>query len=192
MTLYQADPVEATRWFHNGDLPDDRLGERLVDPVKLGDLRPDLIGPNGWKLVANTDIPDEAYYYRGEGAVVRYFRRAEPEYRGDRVHAVCLNRWHAHGWIDDGGDGQTVCPGDWVVTEIPANAALDRPAKYRPVHNPMFRATYTMVAPPQVVDRRPHSRACGIQCFGHGLACSADCPTCGGRPIEPVVEGSTP
>ena len=27
----------------------------------------------------------------------------------------------------------------------------------------------------------PHSRACGIKCAGHGVECSLDCPTCGGR-----------
>lgn len=27
-------------------------------------------------------------------------------------------------------------------------------------------------------DDRPHSRACGIRCQGHGPECSSDCPTC--------------
>lgn len=30
-------------------------------------------------------------------------------------------------------------------------------------------------------DRRPHSRACGISCPGHGTSCHASCPTCGGK-----------
>lgn len=30
-------------------------------------------------------------------------------------------------------------------------------------------------------DRRPHSRACGIQPHEHGPACSTNCPTCGGK-----------
>ena len=29
------------------------------------------------------------------------------------------------------------------------------------------------------VDSRPHSRACGIRCPGHGIGCARDCPTCG-------------
>lgn len=33
-------------------------------------------------------------------------------------------------------------------------------------------------------DRRPHSRACGPFCQGHGTACSTNCPTCGGRADE--------
>lgn len=31
------------------------------------------------------------------------------------------------------------------------------------------------------IDRRPHSRACGIAPHSHGTACSRDCPTCGGK-----------
>jgi hypothetical protein len=137
VTLYQAEPVEATRWFKNGDHPDDHVGERRVDPVKLGDLRPDLIGPDGWKLVANVDIPDEAYYYRGEGAVVRYFRRPEPRYAGSRLHEVCGERWHDHGWIDEGGEGQTVCPGNWIIT--------DQPGRHRPIEDALFLATHQPV-----------------------------------------------
>jgi len=30
-------------------------------------------------------------------------------------------------------------------------------------------------------DRRPHSRACGIKCTGHGRGCHSNCPTCHGR-----------
>lgn len=33
-------------------------------------------------------------------------------------------------------------------------------------------------------DNRPHSRACGMFCRGHGAACSKDCPTCHGNPLE--------
>jgi hypothetical protein len=36
-------------------------------------------------------------------------------------------------------------------------------------------------------DGRPHSRACGISCRGHGSACSPDCPTCQGRDGEPAT-----
>jgi hypothetical protein len=32
------------------------------------------------------------------------------------------------------------------------------------------------------VDRRPHSRACGIRYHLHGYACSTNCPTCHGVP----------
>lgn len=36
-------------------------------------------------------------------------------------------------------------------------------------------------------DRRPHSRACGMACQGHGAACAKDCPTCHGNPLEAGV-----
>jgi len=35
--------------------------------------------------------------------------------------------------------------------------------------------------PPDTRDRRPHSRACGIKCTGHGRGCHSNCPTCHGR-----------
>lgn len=34
---------------------------------------------------------------------------------------------------------------------------------------------------------RPHSRACGVACLGHGPACAKDCPTCHGR-AEPTSQ----
>jgi hypothetical protein len=33
-------------------------------------------------------------------------------------------------------------------------------------------------------DRRPHSRACGMFCRGHGRDCAPDCPTCYGSADE--------
>lgn len=33
------------------------------------------------------------------------------------------------------------------------------------------------------VDDRPHSRACGLTCPGHGPHCAKDCPTC--HPVQP-------
>lgn len=41
------------------------------------------------------------------------------------------------------------------------------------------------------IDRRPHSRACGITPHAHGRACSVDCPTCHGTETpepEPFAE----
>jgi hypothetical protein len=37
------------------------------------------------------------------------------------------------------------------------------------------------VPAPPLVDRRPHSRACGIVSHEHGADCHSNCPTCGGR-----------
>ena len=74
------------RWLKNGDHPDDRVGETLTD---LGG------GPD---------------YERLEGAVVRFFRH--PDISGSTLCDECGFMFHHHGWIDSGGDGVTVCPGD--------------------------------------------------------------------------------
>jgi hypothetical protein len=78
--------VEATQWWTNGDHPEDNC------PM----LR------KGAELI------------RGEGRVVRYFRR--PDIEGTRFCARCGIQMHDHGWLDTGGVGRIVCPGDWVVT----------------------------------------------------------------------------
>lgn len=78
----------SVQWFTNGDHPHDRVGEMVPDPGG---------GPD---------------YQRIEGAHVRFFRN--PDYPGDTTHDVCGRTWHDHGWVDSGGDGVTVCPGDWV------------------------------------------------------------------------------
>lgn len=36
-------------------------------------------------------------------------------------------------------------------------------------------------------DRRPHSKACGVTKHEHGLACSRNCPTCGGQDMKGVT-----
>jgi pyruvate-formate lyase-activating enzyme len=38
------------------------------------------------------------------------------------------------------------------------------------------------------VDRRPHSRACGIRYHLHGYGCARDCPTCHGVPTPGANE----
>ena len=40
------------------------------------------------------------------------------------------------------------------------------------------------VAEPDMTDRRPHSRACGWRKHDHGVDCSSNCPTCGGKEIS--------
>ena len=89
MAKYRKKPViiEATQWFKNGDHPEDHVGEVLSDL---------------------TGGPD---YGRQEGAVVRYFRRPEPEYASKTVHDQCGRIWHDHGWIDTLEGGHAVCPG---------------------------------------------------------------------------------
>jgi len=108
------------QWFKNGDHPDDHVGEPVLDIGKLCELHPELLSQGDeWVILKDVDIPPEAYYNRIEGAVVRFFRRPEPEFRG--FHSKCGRTWHDHGWIDDGSNdenglaqGITVCPGDWI------------------------------------------------------------------------------
>lgn len=87
---YRKKPVEitATRWFKNGDHPEDNL-------------------PPNDKIVSGE---------RTEGAVVRYFRH--PDVPGDQPCRTCLYTMHNHGWIDTLEGGHTVCPGDWIVTGV--------------------------------------------------------------------------
>jgi len=84
--------AETIQWFKNGDHPFDRVGDWVEDPFNPG-----------------------TFYKRREGAVVRFFRRPEPEYAGEKIHPDCGSTWHSHGWIDGGGDGITVCPGNFIT-----------------------------------------------------------------------------
>lgn len=119
MSRYRKKPVEieACRWWANGDHPDDGVGEPVEDPIG-GDV-----------------------YARVEGKIVRYFRRPEPAYAGDKVHGPegCGQIWHVHGWIDTLEGGHTVCPGDWIITGV-------RGERY-PVKPDVFDATYEQVGP---------------------------------------------
>ena len=53
-------------------------------------------------------------YRQFEDTKVRYFRH--PEVSSNDICLNCGHKFHAHGWIDSGGDGQKVCPGDLVLT----------------------------------------------------------------------------
>lgn len=88
------DTTTVVRWWRNGDHPADNCGELLDDPMHPGDA--------------------DHQYVRVEGAVVRFFRH--PYVAGNAVHDRCGRTWHDHGWIDSGGDGQIVCPGDKLTT----------------------------------------------------------------------------
>lgn len=79
--------IQATRWFRNGDHPEDDTGR----------MRPEI------------DVC--------EGAVVRYYRRPETRFGDEVLCPACGIRYHEHGFIDVPGGGYRVCPGDWIVTE---------------------------------------------------------------------------
>jgi hypothetical protein len=109
-------PVEdKIQWWKNGDHPKDRVGEQEVDFLALAHVHPELF--DGEKHTSDEIPADAPTYTRLEGAVVRFFRRHEPEFSGVITHESCGYVWHLHGWIDDksnDGDGTIVCPGDWV------------------------------------------------------------------------------
>ena len=94
MAKYRQKPVviEATRWFKNGDHPDDDC-----ETFDAGE------GP-----------------FQGEGKVVRYYRR--PELDGQTPCRHCGVIMHDHGWIDHRREteplGHNVCPGDWIITGV--------------------------------------------------------------------------
>lgn len=84
--------ITATRWWANGDHPEDNVGGSTVDP-----------------LTAGTDR-------RREGALVRFYRH--PDVPPDRECKHCGHVMDEHGWIDTLEGGHIVCPGDWVVTGV--------------------------------------------------------------------------
>lgn len=77
--------VKSVQWFKNGDHPHDAC-EELTD--------------------------SDGHRFYSEGRVVRYYRH--PYIPGVQVCAHCGTAMHEHGFIDQGSDGQVVCPGDWV------------------------------------------------------------------------------
>ena len=91
MAPYKKIPVviDATRWFMNGDHPEDALYDVVMDDGET---------------------------FKSEGKVVRYFRH--PYKDGDRLCTHCENIMHIHGWIDTLEGGHTVCPGDWIITGV--------------------------------------------------------------------------
>lgn len=88
------------QWFKNGDHPEDYVGdvEGIVE------------GIDGEKtLIFSAQYRKEKDW---EGDVVRRYRN--PYNPGNGVCEVCGKIFHIHGWIDQGKDGITVCPGDWI------------------------------------------------------------------------------
>lgn len=111
MAKYRKKPIviEATQWHKNGDHPDDNRG-LFKDPV--------------------TGEP-----FRGEGKVVRYFRR--PDISGESLCSECGNEFHIHGWIDTLEDGHRVCPKDWIITGVKGERYPCKPD--------IFEQTYELV-----------------------------------------------
>lgn len=86
--------IEAFQWLTNGDHPDDNC-------VPIPEPKP----------TAENDDPPA--HFKSEGQVVRYFRH--PNVPGESLCPACKRTADDHGFIDQGGSGYTVCPGDFVV-----------------------------------------------------------------------------
>jgi len=111
--------IEATRWFKNGDHPDDYAKEKVG--FENGELK--------------TWIGEEARAMDWEGQVVRRFRR--PDVPDGNICQHCGQTMHDHGWIDTLEGGHIVCPGDFVITGVKGE-------KY-PCKADVFEATYEAV-----------------------------------------------
>jgi len=93
MSRFRKKPVviKATRWFKNGDHPED--AHVPIQPSQ----------------------GDKELFY-SEGRVVRYYRH--PNVPGTDFCAYCRAMFHNHGWIDTLEGGHIVCPGDWIITGV--------------------------------------------------------------------------
>ena len=103
--------IEASRWYQNGDHPLDNVFRPYEDTGA---------------------IPTEPR----EGAIVRYFRRPEPMFGSGINCWKCGRPFHDHGWIDNGGEGQKVCPGDyvwWSQDGFSSISAVHFESRFKPV-----------------------------------------------------------
>ena len=111
--------VTASRWWKNGDHPQDYTRGR--PGLLAGEV---IIYTAAHRRIAGW-----------EGDIVRYFRH--PDVPGDRVCESCQTTMHDHGWIDTLEGGHTVCPGDWIITGIKGEHYPCKPdvfeASYEPV-----------------------------------------------------------
>ena len=110
--------IEATQWFKNGDHPDDYASEQVAYQ-------------NG-RVAAISAEHRKAHDWEGE--VVRYFRRPEAAYDGERSCEHCGRIMHEHGWIETLEGGQIVCPGDWIITGVKGD--------HYPCKQDIFEQTY--------------------------------------------------
>jgi hypothetical protein len=121
---YRKKPVEvdATRWWRNGDHPDDGTADSEGAVVRYYRTPPrddaGDVDPNGWLEGPRPhyDLPDT--------------RRPN-----------CTAIMNDHGWIDIPGGGHTVCPGDFIITGVAGERYPCEPSifavTYEPVDNPL-------------------------------------------------------
>ncbi len=107
--MSKSESTTTVQWFKNGDhpldYPEDREGFENGELVTFSAA---LCKTNGW-----------------EGAIVRYFRH--PNIAGLTDCHLCGATMHEHGWLDDEGNGQIVCPGDFIVTTDGRHTVVKQP-----------------------------------------------------------------
>lgn len=99
--------------------------------------KPVIVEAHQWRQ--NGDHPDDGPSH-SEGKVVRYFRRPEPEYAGDKLHDRCGYTWHRHGWVDTVLGGHVVCPGDWIITTMQGERYPCKPDIFETTYEPFTEA----------------------------------------------------
>jgi hypothetical protein len=105
--------TEATQWFKNGDHPQDQSA-----PVEKAGGSPGLT----------------------EGKVVRYFRSLNIP--GGRFCPDCGNVMQKHGILNGLNGEETVCPGDYIVTNLKGQYYILKPADFEAMYEP-YEATPT-------------------------------------------------
>ena len=106
--------IEATRWFKNGDHPNDES-----TPI---------------------DGPDESQRIT-EGKVVRYFQRLNIP--GGRFCPECGNIMQRHGILDGLNGEEVICPGDYVVTNPKGQYYRLRAVEFEAQYEPYITIQHT-------------------------------------------------
>jgi hypothetical protein len=107
--MSKAEETTTVQWFKNGDHPLDYAEDRE--------------GFENGEMVTFSAALCKAKEW--EGGIVRYFRH--PNIDGLVDCHMCGATMHEHGWLDDGGNGQVVCPGDFIVTTDGRHVVVQQP-----------------------------------------------------------------
>jgi hypothetical protein len=107
--MSKAESTTTVQWFKNGDHPLDYAEDREgFENGELVTFSAALCKSKEW-----------------EGAIVRYLRH--PNIDGLTDCHLCGATMHEHGWLDEGGNGQVVCPGDLIVTTDGRHMVVHQP-----------------------------------------------------------------
>jgi hypothetical protein len=160
--------LDLHRWWKNGDHPQDDVGKVVPDPVS----------PNSGET-----------YFREEGRIVRYFQR--PDVSGGARCPRCDFDFGKHGWIDSGGYGRVVCPGDWVA----AVAAGQNFVFPNDLVELVLAADVEMTLvcaqeAAQAIDDRLAERTGPVSCIVQGMARAAAVALDGAASLSDGIEGA--